>query len=246
METEVDIRACSALKTIVCKNSNLIDINFKKCVKGYHFINSSPINETIWEDINSTIFLSLGIDVYSKSNGSHLSGMDINSSLGKISNKSSKYSKSKKSISISSYRLTTICSEKNLGNQAKIIEEITRRTNFDYYSFIVKDEGDKTITYDWLLIPVNYYILNPSSYLWKPRIRKRGKNKDTQVGWDTNEVNGCKMSIIFSMSSQLWIYIEITREIKDFIIASVTVENKPKYSYIDLFDELNEVPSALI
>jgi hypothetical protein len=228
--------------TDICENIELVDINFKKCVKGYHLINSSSINETIWEDINAIIFLSLGIDVYSKSCGSHSSGMDINCSLGRISNKSAKYSKNKKSIDISSYRLTTVCSEKKCGTPTEIIEEINKRKNFDYYSFIVRDETDnENITYEWLLIESNYLILNPSSYTWKPTIGKRGKNKDTQVGWSTNKINGCQMSITFSMSSQLWIHIEMTEEIKKFIIASVIVSNKPKYNYIDLLDKLNNI-----
>ena len=46
--------------TDICE-MELIDITFKKCVKGYHLINSSSINETIWEDINAIIFNSLGI-----------------------------------------------------------------------------------------------------------------------------------------------------------------------------------------
>jgi len=228
--------------TDVCENTKLIDTNFKKCVKCYHLINSSSINEKIWEDINAVIFSSLGIEIYSKSDGSHLSGMDINSSLGRISNKSAKYSKNKKSIDISSYRLTTVCSEKNCGTPAEIIDEINKRENFDYYSFIVRDETDNdTISYDWLLIPSNHIVLDPSSYIWEPTIGKRGKNKDTQVGWNTNEINGSKMSITFSMSSQLWMHIEMTEEIKKFIIASAIVENKQKYNYIDLFDKLNEV-----
>ncbi len=218
-----------------------IDINFKKCVEGYHLINSSVINETIWEDINATIFSSLGIDIYSKSEGSHLSGMDINCSLGKISNKSSKYSNNKKSVDMSSYRLTTICSEKNCGTPDKIIEEINKRKNFDYYSFILRDETDKEhINYDWLLIPSNYLILDPASYVWQPTIGKKGKNKDSQIGWHTNEINGCRMSITFSMSSQLWIHIEITDEIKKFIKASAIVKNKPKYNYIELLEKLND------
>jgi hypothetical protein len=168
--------------------------------------------------------------------------MDINSSLGRISNKSAKYSKNKKSIDISSYRLTTVCSEKNCGTPAEIIDEINKRENFDYYSFIVRDETDNdTISYDWLLIPSNHTVLDPSSYIWEPTIGKRGKNKDTQVGWNTNEINGSKMSITFSMSSQLWMHIEMTEEIKKFIIATAIVENKQKYNYIDLFDKLNEV-----
>jgi hypothetical protein len=211
------------------------DTNFKKCVKGYHLINSSPINETIWEDINSLVFSSLGIKVHSKSDGSHSPGMDINCSLGGISNKSAKYSSNKKSIDISSYRLTTVCSEKRCGEPKEIIEEINKRKNFDYYSFIVRDESD--ISYDWLLIPSNYLILDPSSYSWEPTIGKRGKKKDVQIGWNTNKINGCKMSITFSMSSQLWIHIEM-EEIKKFIIASATVVNKPKYNYMDLLDIL--------
>ena len=238
---EEDKHEVKSIKDI-CENIELIDINFKKCVKGYHLINLSSINETIWEDINAIIFSSLGIIIYSKSDGSHSSGMDIDCSLGRISNKSAKYSNNKKSIDISSYRLTTVCSEKNYGTSIEIIQEINKRKNFDYYSFIVRDESDKeNIHYDWLLIPSNYIFLDPSSYNWEPTIGKRGKKKDTQVGWNTNEINGCRMSITFSMSSQLWIHIEITEEIKKFIVASAIVENKPKYNYIDLLDKLENL-----
>jgi hypothetical protein len=225
----------------VCENNALIDANFKKCVKGYHLLNSSPINETIWEDINTLIFQSLGIEVYSKSDGSHSSGMDISSSLGNISNKSAKYAANKKSIDISSYRLTTCCSEKVCGTPSEIIQEINRRKNFDYYSFIVRDETENIdqITYDWLLIPSNHPTLNPETYTWSPIFGKRGKNKGAQVGWGTNEINGCKMTITFSMSSQLWIHIEMTDDIKKFIVATATTDKKTKYNYIDIVDKLN-------
>jgi hypothetical protein len=228
----------------ICNNQiDLININFGKCVTGYHLVNTSSINETIWEDINTIIFKSLGIDIYSTSDGSHLSGMDINCSLGKISNKSAKYSNNKNTIDISSYRLTTICSDKRCGNPTEIIEEINKRKNFDYYSFILRDENsDKShISYDWLLIPSDNIHLDPASYTWEPTIGKRGKNKDSQVGWNTNVINGCKMSITFSMSSQLWIHLEMTEEIRQFIIASTTVENKPKYNYMELLDKLTGI-----
>jgi hypothetical protein len=221
------------------ENKSLININFTKCVKGYHLINYSPINETRWEDINALLFSSLGIDIYSKSDGSHLSGMDINCSLGRISNKSAKYCNKNKRFDISSYRLTTMCSERNNGDVREIIEEISARKNFDYYSFIVRDENNSGyIKYDWFLIPSDYYILDPSTYVWMPTVGKRGKNKDKQVGWNINKVAGCKMSIIFNMSSQLWIQIEITEEIKKFIISSAVVERIPKYNYIELTDKL--------
>ena len=219
----------------------LLDTNFKKCVIGYHLFNSSVINETMWENINTLIFLSSGIKIYSTSDGSHSPGMDIDSSLGRISNKSAKYSNNKKCVDISSYRLTTVCSEKNYGIPVEIIEEINRRKNFDYYSLIVRNEDNihiDNISYDWLLIPSGYKSLDPSSYIWEPKLGKRGKNKDTQIGWITNEINGCKMSITFSMSSQLWIHIEMRDEIKKFIVASIAVQNKPKYNYIDILKKI--------
>jgi hypothetical protein len=68
-------------------------------------------------------------------------------------------------------------------------------------------------------------------------LEKTGK-KDTQIGWSTNKINGC-MSITFSMSSQLWIHIEMTEELKMFVVSTTVVENKPKLNYIDLIDKLN-------
>ena len=47
------------------------------------------------------------------------------------------------------------------------------------------------------------------------------------------------MSIAFSMSSQLWMHIEMTDEIKKFVIASCTVLKKTKYNYIELIDKIN-------
>jgi hypothetical protein len=220
---------------------DVIDNYFKQAVAGYHLINSSPINEATWEDVNALVFASSGIDVYSKSDGSHVSGMDINCSLGKISNKSAKYSKNRKSFDISSYRLTAVCSEKKCGTPAEFIEEINGRKNFDYYSFLVRDDTSsaENTTYEWMLIPSSYAILDPAAYTWEPMIGKTGKNKDAQVGWKTNEIHGCTMKITFSMSSQLWIHIEMTDDIKKFIVSSTTSSNVPKYNYIDLLTKLH-------
>jgi hypothetical protein len=219
-----------------CKDLSLIQTHFQKCVKGYHLINSSVINETIWEDINVLVFASLGIEIVSKSDGSHLSGMDINCSLGRISNKSAKYNNG--CIDISSYRLTNVCSDKNVGTVKDILQEINKRKNFDYYSFIVREEKRGLIHYDWYLIPSDYTPLNPSSYTWKPTIGKRGKGVGAQVGWNTDEIDGCKMSISFSMSSQLWIHLKVTDALKQFIIASTEVSNQPKYNYMQIADLL--------
>ena len=239
-ECEIEEEEKKGNITDIFDNIELIRINFNKCVKGYHLINTSPINETIWEDVNSVIFKKSFIDILSKSDGSHLSGMDIHSSLGKISNKSAKYeySKHKKIIRISSYRLTCVCSDKHCGSPSLFIEEIEKRNNYDYYSIIVREENDGFIHYDWLFIPSDYVVLNPSAYVWEPIIGT--KKKGTQVGWKTNIINGCSMSIRFSMSSQLWIHLDMT-EMNKFIIASTTIENKPKFDYIDLVDKLNLV-----
>lgn len=223
----------------VCEHIELIDINFKKCVQGYHLINASTIKESVWEDINSLIFSSVGIEVYSQSDGSHLPGMDINCSLGGISNKSAKYAAHKSSFDISSYRLTTVCSEKNCGTPAEICQEINKRKNFDYYSIIVRDESNsEKKNYEWLLIPSNYIAVDPYSYTWEPIIGQRGKNKGAQVGWKTNTINGCSMSITFSMSSQLWMHIEMSEEIKKFIVASAEVSSSPTHNYITILEKL--------
>ncbi len=201
--------------------------NFKKCVENYHLINSSPINETIWEDINSLIFSHSNIEIYTKSNGGHSSGMDINCSLGKISNKSAKYTKNKQTFSISSYRLT------RCHTLDEILTEIDKRKNFDYYSFIVREEQETSLSYDWFLIPSSCDIFNPRIYTWKPLIGKKNCTKDKQLGWETNEINGCKMCIRYSMSSQLWIYIE-TKNLLNYIIANCVVNKEPKYNYLSI------------
>ena len=223
-------------------NKELITQNFTKCVRGYHLINNSPIKEAVWEDINSTVFGRSGIEVFSKSDGSHLSGMDINSALGRISNKSAKYSSGKTHFDISSYRLTTVCSENSCGSAEEIVAEINARKNFDFYSIIIRKEETtsqpNSIEYDGLLIPSTHPVLSPASYDWTPSIGKRGKKKDSQVGWHTNTINGCSMKIEFAMSSQLWMMIEMTAELKQYIIASVTVIAESKYNYIDLYDKL--------
>lgn len=191
-------------KIVFCDNKMKEEIcfAFKKCVVGYHLMNASPINETVWEDLNELILTACGVEVINKSNESHLPGMDINCSLGRLSNKSAKYY-NKKNISISSYRLTTVCSDRKCGTPEDIIKEINKRKNFDFYSCIIRDENkeNNTIKYDWLMVPANYTILDPSSYDWILTIGQKGDKKNIQVGWNTNEIDGSKMRIVFSMSS---------------------------------------------
>ena len=62
------------------------------------------------------------------------------------------------------------------------------------------------------------------------KIRKIKKNKDKIVGYKTNSINNNYMEINFSMSSQLWIIINID-DIKKFKVNTVNVEIKKKIIY---------------
>jgi len=212
--------------------------NFGKCVMGYHFINDDPIKETPWENINSQILVESGCSIVSTSSGSHISGSDIHCSIGAFSNKSTQYECNETQFKISSYRLTTVCTDKEPGIIETIIEEIDRRKNFDYYSIIVRNCEESTIKYDWYLIPADYPSFNPRTYSWKHKIGKIGKNKGLITGWETNIVGGSSMSITFSMSSQLWLNIRITDDMKKFIMGSVTITKGKKLNYINIYDTL--------
>ena len=220
---------------------------FKRCVRGYHLINLDPIKEAVWESINSQVLTHSGGTIYEKSSGSHSPGSDISSSVGNFSNKSVKYESPKHDhFNISSYRLTTVCSADNPGNIAEIIAEINKRKNFQYYSIIARDEMLDKIYYDWVILPADHPALNPSSYTWEPAIGKRGKKKDIQVGWNTNVVNGSSMSISFSMSSQLWISINITEEMKNlYIVASTQVKKQIIMDYVELSQHFPAEPEEV-
>lgn len=224
-------------------NTNISDdiltnfkVNFPKCIKGYHLINNDPIKETPWEDINAIVLNASGCAVNSQSDGSHMSGADLYCSFGSLSNKSTQYDKDNNSFKVSSYRLTTKCSDKNPGIIENIITEINNRKNFTFYSIIVRQETSQQILYDWFLIPSDYPVFNPSFYNWYPKIGKNGKNKDAITGWETNKINGSSMSITFSMSSQLWINVNITEDIKKYIVGSCIVNRGRKYNYIQLYE----------
>jgi hypothetical protein len=213
---------------------------FEKCVKGYHLINDEPIKEAPWEDINAQVLIASGCTVESKSSGSHKSGADISCSLGDFSNKSTQYEPNNKSFKISSYRLTSVCSDKDPGTIESIINEINSRKNFKYYSIIVRRDSDKEITYDWYNIPADYPALDPSTYTWSQKLGKIGRNKGSVTGWETDVIDGSSMSITFSMSSQLWINVAITEELKKNIIASVTINKGRNLNYIQLCDMLTK------
>ena len=93
------------------------------------------------------------------------------------------------------------------------------------------------IHYEWFLIPSGYPQFNPEFYKWIPKVGKRGKKKGSVTGWETDKIEGSKMYIEFSTSSQLWIEIVITEEMKQFIIASCKVTKGKKLNYIQLYNK---------
>jgi hypothetical protein len=195
-------------------------------------INDDPIKETPWEDINTQVLNASGCPVVNASHGSHKPGSDLTCSLGGFSNKSTQYGPH--GFSISSYRLTTVCSDRVPGSVPDIIAEINRRKDFDYYSIIVRSETPASYIYDWYLIPSSCPALNPETYTWVPTTGAKGKKKDCTIGWKTNVVDGSWMSISFSMSSQLWMNFNITEEHKTYKMASATAPKQRRYTYSEL------------
>jgi hypothetical protein len=79
-------------------------------------------------------------------------------------------------------------------------------------------------------------------YLNSSNVAQRGTfiiNMPLTGGLSNNtysNVNGSSMSISFSMSSQLWMNVAITEELKGFIVGSCVVNRGRKYNYIQLHD----------
>jgi hypothetical protein len=63
-----------------------------------------------------------------------------------------------------------------------------------------------------------------------------GKNKNAISGWKTNQIDGSYMDITFSMSSQLWVHLNITEDMKKYIVGSCVVNRGRKYNYIELYE----------
>lgn len=212
-------------------------------IRGYHLLMDEPIKEAVWESLNRDILNKAGCPVTSVAAGSHASGADIHCALGGLSNKTAK-AETDGSIAISSYRLTTVCSDATPGTPATITAEIERRKNFQFYSLLVRTEPTATatattLTYDWYLIPADHPLLSPATYTWRPLLGKRGTKKDIQTGWITDphpSAAGATMSITFSMSSQLWIRIPNLRTtMAAHLVSSTTVTRGRRMDYADLW-----------
>jgi hypothetical protein len=200
---------------------------FDAVINGYHMINKAPIKESVWEEINCDIVKNI-CHITDEANGNHLSGKDNRFDNINYSNKSTKTDGN--NISISSYRLTSVCNDSNTGDSEEILKEIKKRDkSFDYYSILVRNEKQNIIEYMWYVIPKDFHIFNTKKFT--PKLGKIGKKKNKIVGWESEYCD-----ITFSMSSQLWYKFNI-KNINKFKICSTKIDNsKPKINYSQIFE----------
>jgi hypothetical protein len=213
-----------------------ISSNFSRAIAGFHALFNSPCKESIWEDVSESVLTASGCVVTEMAAGGHAPGRDmVCEPFGGLSNKSGTYSSDRTDVNVSSYRLTTVCNATNNGTPEAICAEINRRKNFQYYSLIVREETPTEFRYDWFLLPADLAAVNPSAYEWTPTVGQRGANAGAITGWKTNQINGSSMSITFSMSSQLWMRIHLTDEIKqEYLVGSKTVTRGRTRTLMDI------------
>lgn len=217
----------------ISKKLKNLQSTFHSTVYGYHTINETPIKETVWEKVNCEIVRDV-CRITDEANGNHFSGKDNRFDNYNISNKSSKTDGD--NIKISSYRLSSVCSDKTNGNQQDIINEIERRDeSFDYYSLLLRNEKEKSIiNYTWYIIPKDYHIFKIDKL--DPKIGKNGKKKGEVVGWKSEYCD-----ITFSMSSQLWYMFNI-KQIEKYKICSTELDNgKPKITYSQIYNSFSNI-----
>jgi len=207
---------------------NKIKTNFRNEVIGYHIICKEPIKESKWEEIDVNI-LKQYHNIHFIANGKHNSGLDIIIDKWNISNKTSKIDKNN-NVNISSYRLTSVCNNLDVGNKEEIINEINNRDkSYDYYSILLRKENNNIINYYWCIIPKNNKIFNiNNNILFIPKYST--KNNEKQIGWKSQYFD-----ITFSLSSQLWFHFKF-EDIKRYIICQVEVNLNvlPKITYSDI------------
>jgi|TARA_B110000971_G_C20001804_1_gene497222 hypothetical protein len=214
-----------------CKKFKTLQSTFNSVIGGYHMINITPIKESVWEEINCKIVSDV-CSITDEANGNHVSGKDNRFDNINISNKSMK--KIGNNVSMSSYRLTKVCSDKNNGNAQDIVKEINERNNsFDYYSILIRKETEVSIIeYNWYIIPKDYHTFSIDNLTHK--IGKTGNKRGEIIGWKSNNC-----AITFSMSSQLWYNFNI-EHINKYKVCSTKIDNsKSKINYAQIFDSFS-------
>lgn len=206
---------------------------FIKHIHGHHMVHKGALKEASWEEMFCNI-AKQQFTISDEANGNHASGKDNKIDDTNISNKTAKIDTKDNTISISSYRLTTVCNIKNIGTSEDITEAIKQRDNsFEYVALLARIETeDSHIEYRWYMIPKDCHLFRIDNLNHK--IGKRGTNQGEIVGWESEYA-----SISFSMSSQLWYKFSID-EIKKYMVCYTEVDNsKPKISYSQIYDSFS-------
>jgi hypothetical protein len=221
------IKCCRSYNSPIHKllKQKMVKKRFADEILGYHMLNYTPIKESVWEDINASIVSSCCV-VSDQAMGNHLSGIDNKFNDWRISNKTAKIAKNH-AVNVSSYRLTSVCNNRDIGDIERIVDEIQRRNDsFDYYSILLRKESLDHLTYRWYVIPKDFYVFDANLFDWDIKIGQKG----FIVGWKSKF-----MDITFSMSSQLWYKFQLI-DIEQFIIVDVSVYKKSVLmTYADVF-----------
>ena len=235
------VRCQCFCRGLIVRRKNIYGINkkfkklqnpFEKTLNGYHMINKAPIKESVWEEINCLIVKNV-FSIADQANGNHVSGKDNRFDNIDVSNKSTKINGN--NVSISSYRLTSVCNDKNIGNPQVILNKIEKKDeSFEYYSILIRSEknNDEKITYTWYIIPKDCYIFKIVNLT--PKLGKNGKKKGEVVGWQSKYCD-----ITFSMSSQLWYKFNIECIEKYKVCCTDVYNSKSKITYSQIFSLLS-------
>ena len=212
-----------------------VGMRFQEVIRVHFALTRHPIQGTIWEDIKCKI-LEKSFHICEQANGGHKSGKDNRVDNFNMSDKTAKIDKNDDILNISSYRLTNVCNAKKTGDVNEIVLEIEERDkSFDFFSILVKNDNNNSTTYEWYVVPKDYYIFKIVPNDLREKVGKKGKNKDEIVGWEWEHGD-----ITFSMSSQLWYKFDINL-IQQFRIHSVELNhNSPIVDYSTLFNLMND------
>ena len=197
-----------------------------KTIKGYHMVCSCPIKEAVWESILVQTLSRCECKNTWKP-GCHESGKDITIGNQGISCKSTKLTK--KNFVVSSYRMT-LCN-----NGEEFTQEIdVKRNNFSHYAILARQEEQGDISYNLYMIPAEE--LKAASKTWTVHHKKDQSNIQK---WTTDSDNGYSMSVVASMSNQLWIQIDRKTFDKFIVVKDINVTVRNTLDYAEMFDKLS-------
>jgi hypothetical protein len=208
--------------------------NLTKTVRGYHLVNEAPIKEAVWEGIISSSLSVSGIE-HTWNRGGHQSGRDISVVDGVqrvgVSCKSCKDRKAGKHMSLSSYRMTKC---RGVDEFIKCID--IERANFDFYGVLSRCENEEMVRYAVHFIPAG--LVKASKLEWTEKLDKEGERI---VGWESEERDGVQMSVVCSMSNQLWIKLRKDAFAEHCVLDGLEVKKCQSMDYVMLYDMMGRL-----